>query len=963
MSRVPTAGCARRAWGLPRLAAAASGAALAAALATAAPADPASSLLTSNDLAQLDGALQAMGMAQSDLGFDKDIAKPRWALAWVREGLGHPLQIPQAADRILAASTGTTEAVWRLAGGLLEAPPAGAAPEAGDGVFAASNTLSPHLAGYIHEFVEQAALANGALERALAPVPLAARRYAATSLLSGLLMAEEHPECEAVLLAAGLPAADVARVRSEWMDLDPAPAASNVLEALLGIDMGELLRGGEVLQAAATRLEGQLRTVHEWPGVPVTIPTALGPVIVGTTGSDRYAGPALLVVDPGGDDRYDDGAGVANGLMAKDPAGAAAAGGVPLAVIIDLGGDDTYASAGLLGPGTALFGLSVLIDGGGNDTHKAAYAGQAAALGGVAWLADRGGDDTYRGGVFGQAAAIAGLAVLDDEGGDDVYTVGLAGQAYAGVRGFGWLIDRAGHDRYLAGNREVDNGRHPDRFLSMAQGFAIGIRPFSGGGVAALVDLQGNDTYVADVFGQGASYWYSAGFLIDAAGHDTYRAFHYGQGSGIHLSAGLLADLGGDDTYSGSVLMQGNGHDYGVGILLDAAGNDTYTADQYSQGRGLFNGLGLLVDAAGDDLYTARMTNECQGLGHPGDQREYGCLGMLVDGAGADRYSFGVSDGAAVLRPWYGVIWDGTPDGGATGRVVSGLRAFDHADRPLAAPQAPVAPEGPARLPAFQVRQIDWSSLTVPQLIVIDQRPGTGALHTDAETELGRRGAVALEGLMRLAHLENMTVQLRTQAAIDALPAAESMAVLTPFLGAPQARTRRLAAYYLANAASKAAGRNGAPDPAALPGLRRLLADDEAAGAAIRALGKWRDRESVGAIAGFLHSDKEVRRVTAAHALGEIGDPASIPALLAALGDPVFTVRLTAQRALISLGAPAEKAAVKAWPAATPGVRRRLLGVLAAGETRAARRLMATARRDADPGVRADAGALQEGRP
>ena len=49
------------------------------------------------------------------------------------------------------------------------------------------------------------------------------------------------------------------------------------------------------------------------------------------------------------------------------------------------------------------------------------------------------------------------------------------------------------------------------------------------------------------MYGQGVSYWYSAGFLLDSAGNDTYRVHQYGQGSGIHLSLGLLADGAGDE--------------------------------------------------------------------------------------------------------------------------------------------------------------------------------------------------------------------------------------------------------------------------------------------------------------------------------------------------------------------------------------------------------------------------------
>lgn len=940
---------------------------------------PDSSLLTSNDTAAISAALGRLNMTPADLGFEKDVAKPRWALTWVRETLCDPLRLATTAGRIRAAATGDAASVWRLSAELLEAAPVSPAPVVADVRPASSNALTPPLAGYLREFVGQAAVAQQALDRALAAVPPAARSYTAASLLGGLLMIEDHPERIGPMVAAGMARGDIDRVLAEALDLDPEPAASNVLDVVLGVDLGELTRGGQVLQAAAARLAVQAGAVRDWPTTPVIVETALGRLVVGTTGPDRYDAPALLVLDPGGNDRYAGAVGVANGLQ-----------GAPVAVIVDLGGDDTYAGTQVLGPGSALFGLAVLIDTGGDDTYRATMAGQGAAVCGAAWLEDDGGDDTYRGIVFCQGAAVAGVGVLVDTEGNDLYEVGLSGQAYSGMRGAGWLIDRAGDDQYMAGNREHDWDRHPDRFLSLAQGFSIGMRPFAGGGVAALVDLAGNDTYVADVYGQGVSYWYSAGFLIDAAGNDTYRMFHYGQGSGIHLSLGLLWDGAGDDSYTGSVLAQGNAHDYAVGLLIDRAGNDTYTADTYSQGRGLYNAFGLLLDGGGDDAYFARQTNECQGLGHDGAPREYGSLGMLVDVAGHDHYACGATEACATLRPWYGVIWDGDPGLPPDRMARAGLRVMSHvaearlrAAHPKTGASAagPVDSGVPPKAPVFEVATLDWPHLSIEQILVLAQHPGNSAtdrsIRRDAGEELQARGAPALAGLMRYAHYENMTIQLRTQELVDAFPGTNAVRVLAGFLSDVHPRTRRLAAYYLGSSDRSAAGvvtrfpmEGGAPSP---PGLDRterghdgacpstvsrvrgLLADEETAGAAIRTLGKWRDRESVPLIIHWLAEGKEPRRVAAANALREIGDPVAVPGLIAALGDRAFTVRMAAQRALMALGRPAEKAAMQAWRTAGPAAKRHLLCVLAAGNSWSAWRGVRAATRDPDPEVRGDA--------
>ena len=65
-----------------------------------------------------------------------------------------------------------------------------------------------------------------------------------------------------------------------------------------------------------------------------------------------------------------------------------------------------------------------------------------------------------------------------------------------------------------AGNIRV--GWLPNHYFSLSQGFGYGMRPFAGGGIGILCDLKGDDHYVADVYGQGASYWYSVGLLLDA---------------------------------------------------------------------------------------------------------------------------------------------------------------------------------------------------------------------------------------------------------------------------------------------------------------------------------------------------------------------------------------------------------------------------------------------------------------
>lgn len=620
---------------------------LAAALAALALPARAGELLGTNEEAHLHQALAWMNMTVTDLGFNKDVGTPVLALQGMRNLLGDPLALPALGDRVLAVATNRRpQSVWALARELLEtgapaeAPAGAASPPPWEG-------LSNDLAAALTDFYRDAEKAHALLDRAFNAVSGADQQYLAAAYLAGQFNAEDRPEVRRALEGAGMPAAQVERAIRESKEIDPEPSSTNFLAILRRVELPLLLAAGELFQGAVSRLAVQAGHIRDWPAERRDFVTPIGNVVIGSPKSDAHTSASLLVLDPDGSERYANDAGSANGLWGRR-----------LSAVIDLKGDDTYAGRGMVGPGTALWGVAVLSDLDGDDAYRADFMGEGAAVFGAAWVADRAGNDSYRARAHAQGAGYAGAGFLFDGAGDDTYDVGLAGQGFAGVLGVGLLVDRAGNDLYLAGGVEPDYERHEDRFITLAQGFSIGLRPFAGGGVGALVDLAGNDTYKADIFGQGASYWYSAGLLIDAAGNDTYSVYQYGQGSGIHLSSGLLADLGGKDSYSGHTLVQGCAHDYGVGVLLDRGGNDTYTAVDQSQGRAMNTALAILVDSAGDDSYFARDTETCQGIGNSGDRREYGSIGLMLDLAGRDHTSCGAEDGARMLRPDFGIVYD-----------------------------------------------------------------------------------------------------------------------------------------------------------------------------------------------------------------------------------------------------------------------------------------------------------------
>ena len=128
-------------------------------------------------------------------------------------------------------------------------------------------------------------------------------------------------------------------------------------------------------------------------------------------------------------------------------------------------------------------------------------------------------------------------------------------------------------------------------------------------------DVAGDDIYGATSSGcQGAAIG-GVGVLVDMAGDDQYVARHWSQGAAIG-GFGLLEDRGGNDVYRCLDLCQGVGL-AGAGVLSDRAGNDHYTGELYAQGVGMAGAVGALVDHAGNDRYACTGRNQ-SGYGEDG---------------------------------------------------------------------------------------------------------------------------------------------------------------------------------------------------------------------------------------------------------------------------------------------------------------------------------------------------------
>jgi len=343
---------------------------------------------------------------------------------------------------------------------------------------------------------------------------------------------------------------------------------------------------------------------------------------IGGPGNDYYSGDYRFIFDFGGDDVYD---------LSYDP-------DKPHGVIIiDLGGDDRYRAKTDFALGSGCFSVGLLLDLEGDDRYDAESFGLGSGYFGFGLLYDASGDDRYDGDTHVQGAGTFGIGLLIDEAGRDIYNGAVYCQGFGFVEGIGLIYDTDGSDSYYAGGKYKDILRYEDHYLSLAQGFGYGVRPWMSGGIGAIIDLKGNDSYYSDIFGQGASYWWSLGLIYDSYGNDNYQSFQYAQGSAAHMALGILIDDYGSDVYFGKGLMHGCGHDYSCAVLLDRHGDDTYTAYDLSQGAGSANGVGVLIDNEGDDRYLIKNPKNSQGYGNP--RRDFGSIGLLIDLGGADQYS------------------------------------------------------------------------------------------------------------------------------------------------------------------------------------------------------------------------------------------------------------------------------------------------------------------------------------
>lgn len=243
---------------------------------------------------------------------------------------------------------------------------------------------------------------------------------------------------------------------------------------------------------------------------------------------------------------------------------------------------------------------------------------------------------------------------------------------------------------------------------------------------------------------------------------------------------------------------------------------------------------------------------------------------------------------------------------------------------------------------------LDAASASYGELICRVQRYGTTAAKREAKKaawdEFFARGPAALGEVMKYIHIDNVAIGVLAQNMVEQMDPEETAPVLAGFLDAPEPRARKMAAYFL--------GFHETPRYAEQ--VMALLADDEAAGAALRTLGKWRVGEAFERILSLLVHEKESRRVAAINALRDIGDPRAVPYLVDALNDPHFTVREVAARALVAFPDEAAPALRRALATARDPARRHIIRTLGVLGEESATPLLERLLKDPDPFVRGD---------
>ena len=373
---------------------------------------------------------------------------------------------------------------------------------------------------------------------------------------------------------------------------------------------------------------------HKRKGRVLSLPSPIGNIVIMGHGADRSRGDAAVWIDLGGNDYH----------TGQTASGFSASGKVSL--LIDIEGNDVYdTKSGRYAQGFGFLSIGMLIDLAGNDTYQAGNMAQGCGMFGVGLLMDLKGRDFYQMGLMGQGFGLFGTGLLIDTDGSDRYIIAGMGQGAGSTLGFGGLLDLKGNDKYLADKNKNRGNLLPDEW-SHVQGAGLSVRAPDWttrhsyyGGIGFLSDGAGDDFYYAtDGNSMGSSYFMSIGALVDMNGSDKYISKNgYAMGFAVHLSNGILIDRNGDDQYIGSEYTGGVGSDRSTGLLVDYAGNDIYGPDD-ATAKALFEkDPDVRPDSASQDDQHFTVQDKMAMLSF-GAAVKPKALGMLIDIRGDDRY-------------------------------------------------------------------------------------------------------------------------------------------------------------------------------------------------------------------------------------------------------------------------------------------------------------------------------------
>jgi len=417
-------------------------------------------------------------------------------------------------------------------------------------------------------------------------------------------------------------------------------AMHSAAEAMLPITNRELLR-----QLAALPEDSSIAVEGVTGPVVLKVNTPSGAIVVGGSGQNVYQLDQMrgvsAVIDLGGDDVYHEGT---VGMHR------------PVLVLVDLQGNDHYRATKPGVQGSAILGISMLIDVDGNDVYQARDMAQASCMAGAGILIDHAGNDTYVALRRVQGQALAGVGILLDRAGNDRYHAALWSQGMGAPLGFAVLDDLDGKDHYYTGgmylNSYLDDDAPTPGYEGWGQGVGAGLRAVSNGGIGVILDGGGDDLYEYDYLSHGGGYWCGVGFARDFGGNDqrigatrkaynggprTQRKFvRFSNGYGCHYALGFLFDDRGNDTYNGTIMSVGFAWDCAIGYLCDFGGDDRYSGNE---GNGAQAGLGVLFDYAGNDHYLGYKQGRASG-GVSYHDLPYcgGNFGFVVDYGGEDKY-------------------------------------------------------------------------------------------------------------------------------------------------------------------------------------------------------------------------------------------------------------------------------------------------------------------------------------